>query len=191
MACIQRHFVFSNVFVRQNYDFPNNLEDYVHRIGRTGVSVFGLGANHCYIEYLYSELVNKGQRTLSSQLRTLGLHASLSIFFERPKPRYLMNSRKWLVLAGAVVAEVCLINDYSLATCSISTFFFRKGCWSGQRWTWNWWRKSFWRGWFQSRLWRSLVDDTLLQLLHMLRFIVESRHAVNILRCLFVCRIEE
>lgn len=25
----------------QNYDFPNNCEDYIHRIGRTGVS-FGL-----------------------------------------------------------------------------------------------------------------------------------------------------
>lgn len=22
----------------QNYDFPNNCEDYIHRIGRTGVS---------------------------------------------------------------------------------------------------------------------------------------------------------
>ena len=24
--------------VLQNYDFPNNCEDYIHRIGRTGVS---------------------------------------------------------------------------------------------------------------------------------------------------------
>ena len=23
----------------QNYDFPNNCEDYIHRIGRTGVSL--------------------------------------------------------------------------------------------------------------------------------------------------------
>lgn len=27
------------IVITQNYDFPNNLEDYVHRIGRTGVSV--------------------------------------------------------------------------------------------------------------------------------------------------------
>ena len=24
----------------QNYDFPNNCEDYIHRIGRTGVCLF-------------------------------------------------------------------------------------------------------------------------------------------------------
>jgi hypothetical protein len=24
----------------QNYDFPNNCEDYIHRIGRTGVGIF-------------------------------------------------------------------------------------------------------------------------------------------------------
>lgn len=28
---------FSNILISQNYDFPNNCEDYIHRIGRTGV----------------------------------------------------------------------------------------------------------------------------------------------------------
>jgi hypothetical protein len=26
----------------QNYDFPNNCEDYIHRIGRTGVSLVAI-----------------------------------------------------------------------------------------------------------------------------------------------------
>ena len=35
-------FLVSNLIdVLQNYDFPNNCEDYIHRIGRTGVSSLG------------------------------------------------------------------------------------------------------------------------------------------------------
>lgn len=28
--------------IAQNYDFPNNCEDYIHRIGRTGVRLFSI-----------------------------------------------------------------------------------------------------------------------------------------------------
>jgi hypothetical protein len=31
--------VLSLTSFKQNYDFPNNCEDYIHRIGRTGVRV--------------------------------------------------------------------------------------------------------------------------------------------------------
>ena len=30
---------FADGYTLQNYDFPNNCEDYIHRIGRTGVSI--------------------------------------------------------------------------------------------------------------------------------------------------------
>ena len=31
---------FSHLTALQNYDFPNNCEDYIHRIGRTGVGFY-------------------------------------------------------------------------------------------------------------------------------------------------------
>lgn len=39
---MHRSYVCFNSLVTQNYDFPNNLEDYVHRIGRTGVHSLNL-----------------------------------------------------------------------------------------------------------------------------------------------------
>lgn len=33
------HPLYELIIACQNYDFPNNCEDYIHRIGRTGVCI--------------------------------------------------------------------------------------------------------------------------------------------------------
>jgi superfamily II DNA/RNA helicase len=53
----------------QNYDFPNNLEDYVHRIGRTGVSYHDFLPLFFMLIMSSSERGWKALRTRSSLLR--------------------------------------------------------------------------------------------------------------------------
>jgi superfamily II DNA/RNA helicase len=45
----------------QNYDFPNNCEDYIHRIGRTGVRLFAFVAQ---FDLLIQTIACRNERNL-------------------------------------------------------------------------------------------------------------------------------
>lgn len=55
----------------KNYDFPNNCEDYIHRIGRTGVSILLVWPCDILVDGAFSSvLAQKEPLTLTSRRRT-------------------------------------------------------------------------------------------------------------------------
>jgi hypothetical protein len=105
-----------------NYDYPNNSEDYVHRIGRTGRA----GANGTAITFFTTESKFIVSNTLLpfacfykisnhfSSSQTLSRLATWSPFSLRPSSRLTPVSPRWfatavvaaVVAAGVVVAVV-------------------------------------------------------------------------------------
>ena len=80
----------------QNYDFPNNCEDYVHRIGRTVVSssdsfpVYWLSA-----DILRSEPARRVSLTLTSPRTMPSRHESLLTFCVKANPLFHPSLRRW------------------------------------------------------------------------------------------------
>lgn len=94
----------------QNYDFPNNCEDYVHRIGRTGVRLlysifYSLVAN----VRLCSAPVARGLHLRTLRPKTPRLLPSSWRSLQTPSRSFPLNSKKWHGLVEAVVGIVVMV----------------------------------------------------------------------------------
>ena len=78
----------------QNYDFPNNCEDYVHRIGRTGVSILP----SCYrlsADVFHSEPVRRVSLTPTSPRTMPSRLESSLVSCVRPSRSSRLSLRRW------------------------------------------------------------------------------------------------
>ena len=93
-----------------NYDYPNNSEDYVHRIGRTGRA----GAKGTAITFFTTDselilytLMTRGAILTINFLQILSRLVISSPSLARPSSKSILVCTRWLATAvAAVVAEV-------------------------------------------------------------------------------------
>jgi len=101
-------------FLAQNYDFPNNCEDYIHRIGRTGVC-HSISVWYYRLTPPYSSVrAWRVPRTLTLRQKTPSLLASWLVFLGKPKPIFHLSLKKWQWLAEAA-EEVGLPSSWLLS----------------------------------------------------------------------------
>lgn len=116
-----------------NYDYPNNSEDYIHRIGRTGRA----GAKGTAItlfttdsKFFFSKLLNRANNVFQMQSRRV----ISSMSSKRPSSRLILALLRWfgtavVAAAAAVMAVTVAVVEVEVASVAVSSSIplFRPG----------------------------------------------------------------
>lgn len=97
-----------------NYDYPNNSEDYVHRIGRTGragrkgtaITLFTTDSKLSSIPF---------QEYSTNSIQTLSRLAISSVCSPSQSKTLTLVLRRWLVTVAAAVVDVAMVVDVEVA----------------------------------------------------------------------------
>lgn len=87
-----------------NYDYPNNSEDYIHRIGRTARA--GRQGTAITLFTTDSELYTSTSTHAANISQTPSKLETSSMFFERPSNRSILVLQRWLTMEVAAAVAV-------------------------------------------------------------------------------------